>query len=138
MVYSEIATNKETFRNSILRGYKEEMMVVRSCPQTGDEHGAGILGFLETTTLVEVHLLVIGHEYDAQVISVVRFHHFQQMSAYPHMVVFRPDQHVMDVGCHNAVVHATNKPHELVSVPSGVDGLEMLHGYYQLLGIMTG
>ena len=87
-------------------------------PQTRDKHRTCIVRLLEAARLVEVQLLVVGNDDDAQVFPIVFFHHLNKSAPNAQMLTLRPDEQIMDIGRHGAIVHCTNHSNELVTIPS--------------------
>ena len=105
----------------------------RSRPETGDKHGAGVIGLLETTRLVKLEFVVISHKDDSQIVGIVLFHHLHKVAPNGLVLVFWADKQIVHVGCHDAIVHSANQPHEFVVVLRGEDSFKVSHSHNELV-----
>ena len=87
--------------------------------------------------LVEGKFLVVGDHDNAEVILVLFVNLVDEGFADALTLVFGAHQQVMHVGVHDAVIHRTDHANELVAVPGGDDGLEVLHRNDELVREMS-
>ena len=87
--------------------------------------------------LVEGEFLVVGDNDNAKVILVLFVDLVDKDFADTLALIFGAHEKVMHISIHDAVVHRADHADELVTVPGGDDGLEILHGDDELVGEMS-
>ena len=86
---------------------------------------------------VKGKFFVVGDHDDAKVILVLFVNLVNEDFPDTLALVFRAHKQVMHIGIHDAVVHSANHADKLIAVPSGNDGLEILHCDDEFVGEMS-